>query len=201
MKLIANHLQYWETMYQTGQYLNCWDYKQPSQELVCFIAAGLIPLNGNCLDLGCGAGNEAVFLAQLGYQVTGIDFSANAIEIAKEVAKFKNANVTWIKGMVTNTSLPSNSFDYINDRACFHHIIESERKQYANEVYRLLKPAGLILIRGSRDGKSKGFIEVNEDAIDEFFDKNYFTRGPILPITLIFDTGKLDCNIVLLTKK
>lgn len=198
---IANHLQYWEEMYQTGQYLNRWDYKQPSQELLCFIAAGLIPLNGNCLDMGCGAGNEAVFLAQLGYSVTGIDFSANAIEIAKERAKTKNANVTWLKGMVTDTGLPGNSFDFINDRACFHHVVENERKQYANEVYRLLKPCGRLLIRGSRDGNRQGFLEVNEDAIDKFFDKNSFTRGHILPITLIFDTGKLDGNMVVLTKK
>lgn len=197
----ANHLQYWEEMYRTGQYLNCWDYKQPSQELVCFIAAELIPFNGNCLDMGCGAGNEAIFLAQLGYCVTGIDFSANAIEIAKERAKIINANVTLIKGMVADTGLLSNSFDFINDRACFHHVVESERKQYANEVCRLLKPCGRILIRGSRDGNKQGYIEVNEDAIDKFFDKNSFTRGHILPINLIFDTGKLDANIVVLTKK
>jgi len=198
---IANHMQYWEEMYQTGKYLNLWDYKQPSQELVCFIAAGLIPIYGNCLDIGCGAGNEAIFLAQLGYCVTGIDFSANALEIAKERAKIKNANVTWIKRMVADTGLSGNSFDFINDRACFHHIPENERKQYANEVYRLLKPGGRLLLRGSREGKERGYIEVNEEAIDKFFDKNSFSRGQILPVTLIFDTGKLECNIVVLTKK
>lgn len=196
-----NAFQYWEEMYQTGQYLNRWDYNQPSQELVCFIAAGLIPLNGNCLDIGCGAGNEAIFLAQLGYCVTGIDFSTNALEIAKERAKIKNANVAWIKRMITDTGLPGNSFDFINDRVCFHHVVESERKQYANEMYRILKPGGRLLIRGSRDGNMQGFLEVDEEAIDKFFDKNSFTRGHILPITLIFDTGKLDCNIVVLIKK
>ncbi|MFH1295797.1 MAG: class I SAM-dependent methyltransferase [Bacteroidota bacterium] len=199
--LIANHLEYWEEMYQTGQYLNRWDYKQASQELVCFITTGLIPINGNCLDMGCGAGNEAIFLAQLGYRVTGIDFSTTAIEIAKGRAKIKNSNVTWINGMVTNTGLQSNSIDFINDRACFHHIIESERKQYASEAYRILKPGGCLLLRGSRNGNTRGFVEVNEEVIDKFFDKNSFTRGHILPITLIFDSGKLDCNIVVLTKK
>ena len=196
-----NASQYWEEMYQTGQYLDRWDYNQPSQELVCYIAAGLIPIHGNCLDIGCGAGNEAIFLRQLGYNVTGIDFSANALEIAKERAKIKNVNVTWIKRMVTDTGLPGNSFDFINDRACFHHVVESERKLYANEMYRILKPGGRLLIRGSRDGNMQGFLEVNEEAIDKSFDKNSFTRGPVLPVTLIFDTGKLDCNIVVLTKK
>lgn len=192
---------WWENAYQTGQYFNRWEYKQPSQELVCFVAAGLIPLNGNCLDIGCGAGNEAIFLAQLGYHVTGIDFSRNALEIAKERAKIKNANVTWIKRIVTDTGLPGNSFDFINDRACFHHVAENERMQYANEMYKILKPGGRLLIRGSRDSNMQGFLEVNEEAIDKFFDKNNFTRGPVLPVTLIFDTGKLDCNIVVLTKK
>ncbi len=193
---------WWEKAYQTAQYLNLWDFKHPSPELVSLIATGLIPEKGNCLDAGCGSGNEAIFLTQCGYNVTGIDFSEKALEIADKKAKIENLKIKWFLKDITDTGLKSETFDFINDRGCFHHINENERQQYADEMCRLLKPGGRLLIRGSRDEKSaeKGFVIVNQECIDRFFNKIFFKRGHVLPIPYISDTGLLDANIVILTK-
>ena len=193
---------WWERAYQTGQYRSLWDFKHPSPELVAFIASGVIPENGNCLDVGCGSGNEAIFLAQCGYNVTGIDFSKKALEIADKKAKTENVEIKWLSKNITDTGLKSETFDFINDRGCFHHINENERQQYADEMCRLLKPGGHLLIRGSRNKKSEeeGFVIINKECIDRFFNKSFFKRGPVLPITYISDTGLLEANIVILTK-
>ena len=193
---------WWEKAYQTSQYLILWDFKHPSPELAAFIASGLIPENSNCLDVGCGSGNEAIFLAQCGYNVTGIDFSKKALEIADKKAKTDKLEIKWMPEDVTDINLMSNSFDFINDRGCFHHINENERQQYADEMCRLLKAGGRLLIRGSRnqDSAEKGFVIVNEECIDQFFNKMFFKRGHVLPVPYISDTGLLDANIVILTK-
>lgn len=193
---------WWDKAYQTGQYLSLWDFKHPSPELAAFIASGLIPETGNCLDMGCGSGNEAIFLAQCGYNVTGIDFSEKALEIADKKARTNKVEIKWMSEDVTNINLIGSTFDFINDRGCFHHINENERQKYADETGRLLKPGGHLLIRGSRNKNSeeKGFVIVNEECIDRFFNKILFKRGPVLPISYISDTGLLEANIVILQK-
>jgi len=193
---------FWESNYESGQYLNHWDYKYPSQELVTFIASGIIPKDAKCLDLGCGAGNEAIFLAKCGYKVTGIDLSRKAIEIAKERSLTKNVKIDWIVGDVLASKLVSNSFDFINDRGCFHHIKEADRTNYANEMFRLLKTGGKLMIRGCGDEKSQEhFVLVDEKSIHKHFRTKAFDRGSILPIQMISDGGKLLSNLVILTKK
>ena len=51
------------------------------------------PNGKNALDLGCGTGTTAFILAQLGFNVTGIDISETAIEMANELAKKQNLKI------------------------------------------------------------------------------------------------------------
>ena len=193
---------FWEHTYENGQYLEHWDYKNPSQELVTFTATGLIPEDARCLDLGCGAGNEAIFLAQCGYRVAGIDLSKKALVIAGERARNKNVEIEWIQGDVLATGLESDSFDFINDRGCFHHIKDIDRPAFSKEMARLLRVGGHLMIRGCSDENSgEHFVLVNKESIDRFFKKQTFDRGPVLPIIMISDAGTLESNIVILTKK
>lgn len=75
-----------------------WELGKPRTVLVELVEKGLIR-KGKALDICCGAGTNAVYLANKDFQVTGIDVSSKAVEYAKE--KAKQANIK-IKFMVQN---------------------------------------------------------------------------------------------------
>ena len=192
----------WDEAYEKGIHLKHWDYIFPSQELVAFVASGLIPEKSNCVDFGCGSGNEALFLAGCGYHVTGVDVSGKALEIASKKSDAAGLKINWLKNNVCATNIDSNSIDFINDRGCFHHVQTNDLALYATEVLRILKPGGFLFLRGCREIGQEDFSTlVNEKCVDEVFEQKYFSRGMVLPITLISDAGKLFSNLVVLKKK
>lgn len=75
----------WDEAYASGR-----DYRVMNQLLLRKILAGTRQQSGTVLDIGCGTGDLAVKLAQLGYKVTGVDVSAVAIDKARERATQSN---------------------------------------------------------------------------------------------------------------
>src|SRR5688572_9649585 len=71
-----------------------WHSEEPSPFLVKAMQVRKQP--GTALDLGCGAGVFSVYMAQAGYQVTGLDFIPKALELARQLAKEKNVSVNWV---------------------------------------------------------------------------------------------------------
>jgi SAM-dependent methyltransferase len=192
----------WDGCYRTGSFRGMWDYRFPSQELVGTLAALGLPRGANALDAGCGAGTEAVYLASLGYHVSGVDWSATALSIAADRALRAGVRVRWRVGSVLDLPLPDGAFDFVNDRGCFHHVAEADRPAYAREVGRVLRPGGRLLIRGCRAaGGPAPFVPVTQEAVDRFFPAPAFSRGPVLPVSLNSDTGHLQANMVLITRR
>jgi 2-polyprenyl-3-methyl-5-hydroxy-6-metoxy-1,4-benzoquinol methylase len=197
----ADETKYWDKAYSSGEYLQNWEFDHPSPELVAITASNIIPKKGKCLDVGCGAGSETIFLAGCGYDVTGIDFSKEALEIAKKRARSKKVKVNWIYSSVLDTGLKPHTIDFINDRGCFHLIENKNRKKYAMEMYKLLKTGGYLFIRACRNiNNVERFIIINEKCIDKYFSKKLFKRGPVLPTTLISNAGTRDGDVVMLRK-
>ena len=83
---MTDETRYWNECYTDWKHQKQWQYDQPSQELVSAVACGVIPEQGSCLDLGCGTGVEAMYLATRGRQVSAIDWSPVAIEMARAPA-------------------------------------------------------------------------------------------------------------------
>jgi SAM-dependent methyltransferase len=122
-----------------------WHLSRPSPELVTAVGESWLPAAGTALDLGCGLGVEAGYLASLGWQVSGIDLSAMALRRAAGLwpaASFLRADVR---------ALPfqARSFDVALDRGCYHYLPASDRPRYAAEVGRVLRPGGKLLLRAS----------------------------------------------------
>ncbi|MBF0316429.1 MAG: methyltransferase domain-containing protein [Oligoflexia bacterium] len=192
--------EFWNQAYSDGSYLTQWDYDYPSQELIGVLSAiNLLP-GSKILDLGCGGGRDAIYMAQQGFSVSGIDLSAAAVEIAQRRAIDLNTTVDWRVGNVLNLPFANNSFEMITDRACFHHISHQDRTQYAIEVSRILSVGGLLLIRGSYHENADSFFAVTKDSIQDHFGNLGFQIGPLLPIALVNNSGKLTANMVLLRK-
>jgi ubiquinone/menaquinone biosynthesis C-methylase UbiE len=193
----------WELVYETGDFRKHWDYRVPSQELVTFLACNLLPRGEKVLDVGCGAGREAIFLAQCGFCAIGVDWSAAALRIADERAREAGVFVEWIQGNVLDLPLEKESVVFVNDRGLFHLLSDEQRPQYAEQIARVLKPGGYVLLRGAREAEGwyQGFNPVTEEAIDRFFGRD-FERGPVLPFEMASDVGVgFRANVVVLRKK
>jgi ubiquinone/menaquinone biosynthesis C-methylase UbiE len=117
-----------------------------SAELAGFIA-GLAEIPRRALDLGCGTGADAVFLAEQGIATTGIDLSATALEHARQRAERHDVSVEWMQGDALHLPLEDGCMDLVLDRGCLHHIASGEHGRYAAEVARVLRPGGTLLVR------------------------------------------------------
>lgn len=116
------------------------------------------------LDIGCGSGADAVFLAQLGIDVTGVDASERALELARERAVRAGVEVRWVRADALDLPFEEGSFDLALDRGCLHHIAPEAHGRYAAEVARILKPGGVLLVRELNDPEHHA-LAVTEDSL------------------------------------
>ncbi len=123
-----------------------WHSGAPDVELIDVVRRGIVPI-GRALDVGCGQGTESVFLALMGFRTTGIDLSARAIGKARRLARLLGARPTLRVASVLDLPLRRASFDFVNDRGCFHSLAPSDRSTYLREVARVLAPRGRLLLR------------------------------------------------------
>ncbi|HEY0497427.1 MAG TPA: class I SAM-dependent methyltransferase [Kutzneria sp.] len=109
---------------------------EPDENLVSYLDRGLLK-PGRALDVGCGAGRNALRLAEVGYTVTAVDLSATAIAWAEERAgdigiDFRCGDVFAVDG----------TYDLIYDSGCFHHLPPHRRISYLALLDRTLAPGG-----------------------------------------------------------
>ncbi|HVN56556.1 MAG TPA: class I SAM-dependent methyltransferase [Anaerolineaceae bacterium] len=107
---------------------------------------------GRLLDLGCGTGTHAIYLAKRGFSVVGIDFSPRAIELARSKAGQTLENLAFFVHDVTDLSFLDESFDVILDVGCLHSLGAVARQRCAGELARLTHPGSQFLIWGMIPG-------------------------------------------------
>jgi SAM-dependent methyltransferase len=99
----------WDARYSEGDGAR-WSGR-PNGRLVAEVA-GLTP--GRALDVGCGEGADAIWLARQGWTVTAIDVSDVAVIRAREAAELAGAVVEWVRGDALRTPFPAGSFDLVS---------------------------------------------------------------------------------------
>jgi len=158
--------------------------------------------NYKILDAGCGGGLDAIFLAKCGFKVVGVDFSKSALRIAERRSNEAHIEIDWRLGSAFNLPIENETIDFVTDRGLFHVIKDLDRPKYSSELFRVLKFRGLVCIRGaSKESSAQNrFNPITEEAIDRYFPKPKFERGPILPIPLFSSAGSMDARIVILKK-
>ena len=120
-----------------------WDTGVSPQELLDFIDTHT---PGKALDLGCGTGTNVITLAQHGWQVTGVDFTANAIRKARHKAEQNQVQVDLLIDDVTRLHGLSGPFDLILDMGCYHSLAPGKRPAYITNIHRLLADEGTFLL-------------------------------------------------------
>ena len=99
------------------------------------------------LDLGCGTGTMAIYLAQHGWQVVGVDFSSVAIKAARAKAA-GIPGVTFDEGDVSRVAAIGvhGPFDLAYDLGCYHSLPAGWRQAYVRELATVLRPGGVFLL-------------------------------------------------------
>jgi 2-polyprenyl-3-methyl-5-hydroxy-6-metoxy-1,4-benzoquinol methylase len=105
---------------------------------------GLAP--GRALDLACGAGRNAVWLAEQGWQVTGVDFSDVAIDNARRVAGDRGVAVEWLVADLGEWEPAANAFDLVV--VLYLHLPAEERRPIMRRAAAALAGGGTILVVG-----------------------------------------------------
>jgi ubiquinone/menaquinone biosynthesis C-methylase UbiE len=170
----------WEKVYSGYSLAQIpWHSDKPDQELIELIESERI--RPCCvLDIGCGAGTDAIYLTSQGFNVTAIDISHQAIKIAWGRAEKAGVKVNFIAGDFLEVEFDDESFDFINDRGCFHHMNPLRREDFAVKVSRVLKSQGFYYLRCWSDKQERqgGAYSISKDAICRTFSK-YFDVGEI----------------------
>ena len=117
-----------------------WNSETPPDALVNLIQNGIVQ-PCRTVDLGCGAGNYAIYLAGLGFDVTGVDSSPTAIKIAGKNTKKRGARCRFIVAdLLGDLHEVTDTFDFAYDWEFLHHIFPEDREAYIRNVYKITNP-------------------------------------------------------------
>lgn len=100
-------------------------------------AAWSVP-RGQALDIACGKGRNAIYLAERGFDVTALDISAVALDAGRRLAQERNLKIDWRQCDLTAADLPIASFDLI---VSFNYL---ERTLIAS-IKQAVQPGGLVI--------------------------------------------------------
>jgi len=105
-----------------------------------------VPPRGRALDLGCGQGRNAVWLAEKGWRVTAVDYSSVAIDRARRLAKARAVEVNWIETDVTSFIPDPGAFQLV--LLAYLQIPRSQMRQVLAHSAAALAPGGTLFMVG-----------------------------------------------------
>ncbi len=116
---------------------------EPNRFLVAE-TGGLPP--GRALDLACGAGRNAVWLAQQGWAVTGVDFSDVGLANARSLAAERGVEVDWVQADLLEWSPPESGFDLVV--VLYLQLPAEERRAVLRRAAGAVAPGGTLVVVG-----------------------------------------------------
>jgi SAM-dependent methyltransferase len=115
----------------------------PNEFLVAEVAA-ILP--GTALDVACGAGRSAVWLAERGWRVTAVDFSSVALDRARELASSRRVAIEWIEADLLAWCPPARHYDIVI--MLYLQLPATERRAALRRAAEAVRPGGTLLVVG-----------------------------------------------------
>ena len=122
--------------------------REPSKFLAKWVRELQVREGACALDIGCGTGRNALFLAESGYVVTAVDISERAIQTlqkSKEAA-LNRASINCVCSDIRNWTMPTDHFSLVLAYTCLDHLDRKSAQSIIERVYRSLKISGHFLV-------------------------------------------------------
>ena len=122
--------------------------------------------SGRTLDVGCGQGRHAIYLAQNGFCAYGVDYIERAIKEAKQNAKEQGIeNIEFEEMDVLKLNFPDSFFDIVVDWSVIDHIKPKDWFVYTSGISRVLRSGGYLILSE---------FSSNDKRVEDKFEKNFF---------------------------
>lgn len=160
-------------MYRIG--FTPWDGHQLPARLRELIEGDAALPKGKALDVGCGTGDTSIYLAQHGWDVTGIDFVERALEKARSKAQRAGAHVRWLRADVTKLGQYDlgQGFNLVVDSGLLHGLSDDARDAYVRELSPLVADGGRLLILAFGVRKRRGPRGIDREEVERRFGRGW----------------------------
>jgi cyclopropane fatty-acyl-phospholipid synthase-like methyltransferase len=148
-----------------------WDIGKPQKPFIDVADR----ITGSVLDAGCGTGDTAIFLAQRGRNVTGIDFLDVPIQRAKQKAGERGVPATFLVKDAMTLKDWTERFDNMIDSGLFHVFSDEDRRRYVEGLATVLKPGGRLFLMCFSDEEpgEQGPRRVSKKELHDAFAKGW----------------------------
>lgn len=164
-----------------------WDIGQAQPRLMELEALG--GFTGEVLDIGCGLGDNAIYLASRGHSVTALDGSPAAIEKARSRAAQAGVSVNFDVADATNLTGYDGRFDTVVDSALYHCLDEADRPAYVSGLYRATRPGARWHLYCFSDASVNGLLapigSISESSIRDTLSANGWRIDFVGPTTYL----------------
>ena len=165
--------QLFEQMYQSQA---PWDTGRPQPAIVKLAEAGFV--RGSVLDVGCGTGENLLYLAARGQEAWGIDFVPVAIERARAKAAERGIEATFIVGNALELKKLGRQFDTLIDCGLFHTFTDEERPVFVMGLAEVLRSGGWlhVLCFSDQEPGTEGPRRVSQQEIRDAFHDGWIVK-------------------------
>lgn len=198
----------WDERYVTGtQEALPWDTGEPAPELVAYFQI-LDKAPARALEIGCGTGTNAIWMAKQGSNVIATDVSQQAIATAREKAKKADVNGVQfvIEDILEKNAVPLGSVDFVFDRGVYHVMDVNARSVFTQRVAEALADGGFWLCLAGcadevRENMTEGPPQLKAQEVIDVVEK-HFEIHKLERATFVIPNGKQYlCWIVLMRKR
>lgn len=143
-----NEREHWETVYTTKSADHVSWFQERATRSIEIIRSIDPEPTARIIDVGGGASTLVDDLIVDGFaDISGLDLSASALDVARKRLGPKGGQVRWIAGDIRTVDLPKQSFDIWHDRAVFHFLTQpDDRLAYVQQVMKAVKPGGHVIV-------------------------------------------------------
>lgn len=158
------------TLYRLG--FTPWDGHPLPTSLTNVVDGDRALAPATALDIGCGTGDNSIYLAEHGWQVTGVDYVQKAVDKARAKASAKGVDVRFEQADVTRLCEEGigSGFALIVDNGCLHGMNDEDRHDYVREVTAAAAPDARLLLVEFIPGGSRGVPGIEPSEVAQRFE-------------------------------
>lgn len=145
---MSNSTEHWESVYERKPVDQVSWFRPHLEQSLGYVDRASLPKSAAFVDVGAGASTFVDDLLARGFpDVTLVDLSSRALDVARRRLGAQASAVKWLVGDLTRLTLPEQAYDFWHDRAVFHFLQDpADRARYVAQVRRALKPGGHLVV-------------------------------------------------------